>query len=239
MCRFTYTKDHLIDIGKSVINNHCNKPIWSTLVELNIAKRTKRVCRGGRNKIRSIKPLITERKQTLKTSLHSNSANLIKCPISHQSYSAQINCRFAVWNAARMNKKNCTTSIIDFIVSNKLDILAITETWLKGGKQDDCVLADIQNALPNFDVHHVPRQSRDGGGVCIILRKGFEIQQNEVRMFESFEHMDVTISSGSKSIRVFLIYRPPPSKVNKLKVSDFTRDFSTLMECFPNITTSG
>ena len=139
-----------------MINNHCNKPIWSTLVELNIAKRTKRGCRGGRNKIRSIKPLITERKQTLKTSFHSNSANLIRCPISHQSYPAQINCRFAVWNAARMNKKNCTTSIIDFIVSNKLDILAITETWLKGGKQDDCVLADIQNALPDFDVHHVP-----------------------------------------------------------------------------------
>ena len=53
-------------------------------------------------------------------------------------------------------------------------------------------------------------------------------------MFESFEQ----ISSGSKSVRVFFIYRPPPSKVNKLKECDFTRDFSNLMECFPYITTS-
>ena len=48
--------------------------------------------------------------------------------------------------------------------------------------------------------------------------------------FPSFEHIDLTISSGSSSIRLVTIYRPPPSTENKLKVLDFLAEFSTLLE---------
>ena len=48
--------------------------------------------------------------------------------------------------------------------------------------------------------------------------------------FRSFEHIDLTISSGSSSIRLVTIYRPPPSTENKLKVLDFLAEFSTLFE---------
>ncbi|XP_072022074.1 uncharacterized protein [Amphiura filiformis] len=42
--------------------------------------------------------------------------------------------------------------------------------------------------------------------------------------------MDVTISQGSSSVRVFNIYRPPPSSENKLTQSMFLEDFGTFLE---------
>ena len=48
-----------------------------------------------------------------------------------------------------------TTSMTDFIIEHKLDILAITESWLNGDGHDDPVLADIKYTLPRFDIHHM------------------------------------------------------------------------------------
>jgi len=41
--------------------------------------------------------------------------------------------RFGLWNARSIRNK--TTTLCDFVVSNRLDIMVLTETWLKG---DDC-----------------------------------------------------------------------------------------------------
>ena len=48
--------------------------------------------------------------------------------------------------------KNKTTSINDFIVSNHVDLLAITETWL-GSEIDKVVVAEM---IPSgYDIHHI------------------------------------------------------------------------------------
>ena len=74
-----------------------------------------------------------------------------------------------------MLKGKCSTSMIDFVVTSKLDLLAVTETWLRGDERDSRVLADLHNALPDFNIISIPRVKRTGGGVCVILRKGFQI----------------------------------------------------------------
>ena len=70
-----------------------------------------------------------------------------------------------------MLKGKCSTSMIDFVVTSKLDLLAVTETWLRGDERDSRVLADF----PDFNIISIPRVKRTGGGVCVILRKGFQI----------------------------------------------------------------
>src|SRR6056300_1664423 len=44
------------------------------------------------------------------------------------------------------------------------------------------------------------------------------------------ECLDVNVKSGSKVIRLFLIYRPPPSSKNKLTTTMFFDEFNTLTE---------
>ncbi|XP_033096821.1 uncharacterized protein LOC117101067, partial [Anneissia japonica] len=101
---------------------------------------------------------------------------------------------------------------------------------MTGDERDDCILADIALTLPNFDFVQSPRIFSKGGGVCVFAKKGLKLTSNKTSNYSSFEYMDVNISRGSSSIRLFNIYRPPPSKKNKLTRSMFLEDFSRFLE---------
>jgi len=59
-------------------------------------------------------------------------------------------------------------SICDFIISNGVDILAITETWL-GTVIDDHVLFDL---IPSgYDILHTARSGSRGGGVAVVFKQ--------------------------------------------------------------------
>ena len=121
-----------------------------------------------------------------------------------------------------------TASVCDFIISNKLDILAITESWLTKDSRSDRALAHIRNTLPNFELHHIPRTNAKGGGVCMILRKGFTVTVNKGVAYNTLEHLDLTINVKSSSVWLFVVYRPPYSKKNKLTTRMFFSDFLNL-----------
>jgi len=59
-------------------------------------------------------------------------------------------------------------SICDFIISNGVDILAITETWL-GTVIDDHVLSGL---IPSgYGILHIARSGSRGGGVTVVYNK--------------------------------------------------------------------
>jgi hypothetical protein len=62
--------------------------------------------------------------------------------------------------------KNKALSIADFVITQDIDVLAITETWL-GTDIDKQVKKDL---VPSgYKVKHVPRPSEQrGGGVAIV-----------------------------------------------------------------------
>ena len=127
-----------------------------------------------------------------------------------------------------MNKKS--GSICDLVISKHLDILAITETWISGSALDNNTVAEILNTLNDFQFLDIPRQNRTGGGIRVLLRKGFTIQKKDCTPFTSMEYMDLDISNGKSSIRLVTIYRPPPSKKNRVTPTIFFNEFSTLLE---------
>ncbi|XP_072164406.1 uncharacterized protein [Diadema setosum] len=69
------------------------------------------------------------------------------------------------------------------------------------------------------------------GGICVIHRSSARISLNDAKTFSSFELMDFNIRFSPASVlRVYAIYRPPPSSQNKLTYSMFASEFFTLLE---------
>ena len=107
--------------------------------------------------------------------------------------------------------------------------MIITETWLKDDNCASPVIADITNCLPDHQFLNRPRSSR-GGGLCAILRKGYTVNCNNGPHFNSFEHLDLRVESGLAHFRLIAVYRPPPSKKNKLSIPQFFDEFSCILE---------
>lgn len=132
--------------------------------------------------------------------------------------------------------RNKTDQIVDIINQNKLDILFLTETWLKPGDTD--VIHMRSATPPDFTFHHVARDSDcRGGGVAVICRKDLHFKHcDPIIDAKSFEHISGLIPFNGTCIRTIVIYRIPPSPINKIKKADFIKEFTSLLEiacCYP------
>ena len=127
--------------------------------------------------------------------------------------------------------KNKTTSLFDFIVSQNLDVLALTETWLCNG--DNIILNEL--LPPGYDIRHVDR-GRRGGGVALIYKKDISFRHivttNEITQFEL---LDCIIKVNKLSTRVVVVYRPPPSCKNGLRYEDFAVEWASYIEQFVEV----
>jgi exonuclease III len=123
--------------------------------------------------------------------------------------------------------RNKSHIIKDYVVDHDIDVLALTETWLC--QDDDFAVRDICPSQYTF--HSAPRSSR-GGGVALLHKKmlKFRNQSHIKRKFKSFEFFDLFMSHSNSSLRVVIVYRPPPSKSNKSSLALFFEEFPVLLE---------
>ena len=95
-----------------------------------------------------------------------NLNNLISVTTTNSS---KINCRcvqFCVLNVRSI--KNKTMAVKDFVVDQDIDILALTETWLRPGNIDD---VEIRTLCPTgYRFLHVPRGHSRGGGAGLLFK---------------------------------------------------------------------
>ena len=104
-----------------------------------------------------------------------------------------------------------------------LDILCVTETWLKGDPSNDVHIVAV--TPPGFQLKHNPRTSSKGGRVGMFYRDVYNVRPQQSHSYKSFEHMSARVVSGSSLYQVFIIYRPPPSVKNKLTFPMFMDEF--------------
>ena len=173
---------------------------------LNRIPHTKRGCRAGRC-----------------VKLHTSSK-----PSKIQDKPSKIqdnNIQFCLLNAQSIRNK--TTAVHEYVMEKHVDILAITETWLKPGD-----VRKIQEVTPKTHrFKHIPRQSRRAGGVAVIYKREVNLEvKPKTFATKSFEFMEATVISGSTSIHLIIVYRPPPSKVNKLTPNMFFQEFADFLE---------
>ena len=111
----------------------------------------------------------------------------------------------------------------DLVVDHDIDILAITETWLRPGNIDE---VDIGTLCPSgYRFLHVPRSYSNGSGVGLLLKDAIDVNNQIIDNFESFEYMDARFRS-LQSIRILVIYPPPGHSSYDL----FYEEFSKLIE---------
>ena len=124
--------------------------------------------------------------------------------------------------------------VFDHIKAYQLDIVALTKTWLYS--EDSKNKHVIDQCIAHKDtLHHSPHTSgRRGGGVGILVNNAIKVTIRRIHVspqITSFELMDVTICSVS--LRLIVIYRMAPSKINGLKTGTFYEEFSEYVEKLP------
>ena len=139
--------------------------------------------------------------------------------------------RVAMFNASSVGKAVKRVEIAEFIRDTDLDFLFITETWLKEtgdeGKFEE--LAPAGYLTKSF-----PRPSR-GGGIAVVYKRSLAAHvsfstQGLPFHHPSFEIVHMKFAVPQSTIHVFVIYRPPPSKKNKLTDSMFFPEFYQLLD---------
>ena len=107
----------------------------------------------------------------------------------------------------------------DYILEHDIDILVITETWLynnnnNNNKGDEATLNQLIPTGYGYEFNN--RQQRGGGGVIVIFKHSLNITKTKVEIYKSFESIEILCKTTKSVYRLMGVYRPPPSKKNKL-----------------------
>ena len=116
------------------------------------------------------------------------------------------------------------------ILDDGIDILLMTETWLCAQGDEACI-AEI---MPQgYVLRSFPRTSSRGGGIAFTVQDTFcESTSFKPLSFQSFEAIELHISGRNLSISVVYLYRPPPSRRNKLSNQLFLQQFPKFLTQF-------
>ena len=128
------------------------------------------------------------------------------------------NIKACLLNAQSLRNK--TSALSEFVSSNDLDIIGVTETWLQ--PSDTQGLMD-EITYAGFQLHHVPHRNKKGGGVVVFV---LTVCIGQTDQHVTFEHITVKLSDRQSSqLMIHTIYRPPSTSKRK-----FIEEFNCFME---------
>ena len=167
------------------------------------------------------------------------STNLVHVSISKEQDLTAKKLNVCYWNARSI--KNKTVCINDFLCSSKPDFLLLTETWLS--REEEINRPVFGLLLPDgYAIQHVPRpDGREGGGVAIVFKESVPLHQkvdNYNLNFKQFENISRLFRCKTTSLLLSVIYRPQPTKANKLSIrlfwTEWKKYLSMIIAKYPN-----
>ena len=134
---------------------------------------------------------------------------------------------FGLINARSMIQK--TALIHDVISDSRLDLLAVTETWVYENSPD----VHKKDAAPaGFSIVHAHRSiaphtrgKQHGGGVALIHREDIRVRVIPTPPTHTFEILLVKVINCTIGLTIAVIYRPPSTKL-----TDFVTELSDLID---------
>ena len=129
---------------------------------------------------------------------------------------------FCLLNTRGSNKGD---EIVEFVTDNDLDILVMTDTWLK--PEHDIARGDMTPAC--YTLYEEPRPGeKRGGGVAVLCKASIKVKKAKRFKANTFESMNALITSATKSVRLVVVYRPPSKKDQN--ATAFLAEFGALLE---------
>ena len=130
-----------------------------------------------------------------------NPKNLIQISTT-PTFDAQISC--CLINARSVCSKN--DIILDYIISNDIDLAVITETWLGEGANFDNVIGSL--SPPGYTLVHSPRHGKRGGGIAFLHKIGLALTTRKCTKYATFECFEAVITNKTSSICLVAVYCP-------------------------------
>lgn len=122
--------------------------------------------------------------------------------------------------------RNKTVDMFYFICGSKVDLIAITETWLT--INDSAIKAEL--CRDGYKLMDHPRTLRRGGGRGPLFRDTLTVKIVDTGEKDSYECSELIVSSSSHKIRRVIVYRPPYSEDHQVPTNVFIDEFSDYLE---------
>ena len=192
----TYTRQQLIDMGNIVkLDNRYSKIPFETI-----------------NMVRKFKinkhPSKLEYKQAPIKQTKVNSKNLINIQTSKENTTIKTPyIRTGMVNTRSI--KNKVELVLENSILENLDILAITETWLKNNNEDQAWIATSGLDNDNYTFHTHSRIHRRGGGICLLHKQDYQAKKIDTDLqLDTMKHALWEVIIGQTTLAVLVIYHP-------------------------------
>ena len=219
----SYTRCELWTIFRTLGNKPTvNKPVWKTLGECGI-KKLYRGCSAGAKKQRKIKVVLGHGQTYCDKQQSVNLHNLTK-----------IRCQFKKDKKLKVGYINArsvcnkASDVNDLIVDHRLDVLAISETWLSNGAKDKIVSCEM--TPDGYDNKVKSVRSGKGGGVAVVYKKSLKPTVEKREKYTSFEVLETVLKDNFWSFRISVIYRPPSTSRLGKPISIFLEEFEKYID---------
>ena len=189
-------------------------------------KKTKRGKRAGRRKQRhigvhsSIRPTAAN-----PPTMRVNKNNLIN--IDTRNIYVVPSTSFLIGHQNCRSCRNKVSEIRDLIYEQNIDLMFLTETWLK--KDDDKLMEPIKP--PGYYFRSFPRIDRGGGGIALLMKTAYLPQVESVNelSFASFQAISIILKLANRKVSLACVYKPPKSKKYTFTDSEFLVDFKNFI----------
>ena len=180
---------------------------WDTLQKLGISKATRRGCIAGQHV------------KSFSTSHFRNTFLQKDLPIPDQNNAKQ-SLKVGLFNARSLCNK--VGLVIKFIKECSLDLLCVTETWLR--KNDKAKTREMHEL--GFEISSKPRLSR-GGSVAFLFKPDLPVKHQKIEIFKSFEVTEAIIFANKERMKICVVYRPGNVKQSSKFIENITSLFWT------------
>ena len=121
--------------------------------------------------------------------------------------------------------RNKIESFQEHLLAKRVDVCAVTETWLKQTDINSMAHREVPPEGYNI-ISHSRLDDRPGGGVAIVYRDNVKVKDHtETNLFSTMEYMNASICLNISTNNLYIIYRYPASSV-----IDFCNELTSLLE---------
>jgi hypothetical protein len=133
-----------------------------------------------------------------------------------------------VFNAQSVANKSA--SICEWIISDSIDAVAVTESWHDGPDSPSIIACTpagysfIEAARPR-SLKHSHSTKANHGGVCLFYRNTLQVNRVMLGNYSTFEYVSGRVHSSCLSVLIIVIYRPGSTTAK----TEFFEEFSDLL----------